>query len=195
MNLVCEDDLSEFVLKRLLNCFEGKFDVGYSYSRGGYSYIKSNINGFNQACISTPFFVLTDLDNCPCPGELVTSWLKRPMHENMIFRVAVREVESWLLADIDGLSDFIGVSKANFRRDPENLTDPKGNLINLTRRSRRRDIREDIVPINEHASIGPNYNGRLMQFVFNKWDINRAMTRSQSLRKAYQRLKTFEYHI
>jgi hypothetical protein len=111
----------------------------------------------------------------------------------MIFRIAVREVEAWILADVEGYSTFTGVSRVSFPNNPESELDPKRTLINLTRRSRKRSIREDIVPINSNAQIGPNYNGRLMEFVFFHWEISRAIPRSESLRRAYEKLRLFHY--
>lgn len=193
INLVFEDELSEFVLTKLLDGFGNKFCVGVSYNGRGFGYIKSKINGFNQACVATPFLILTDLDNRECPIELINDWFNNVIHENMIFRIAVREVESWLLADIEGLSKFLRVSSANFPREPELEPDPKRTLINLARRSNIRSIREDIIPINDNAKIGPNYNGKLSEFVFGFWDLSRAMDRSQSLARTYQRLQDFKY--
>jgi hypothetical protein len=194
VNLVFEDELSEYVLSRLLGCFDNKYLSGYSYPGYGFGYIKSKINGFNQACKSTPFLVLTDLDNNPCPVDLIKDWFSGAPHPNMIFRIAVKEVEAWLLADIEGFSKYTGVSKANFPGNPELENDPKRLLINIAARSRKRDIRDDIVPINENAQIGPNYNGRLMEFVFNHWNIEAAIERSESLRRAYKKLQLFEFH-
>lgn len=193
VNLVSEDDLSEYILIRLLKEFGSKYEVANSYGGRGFGYIKSNINGFNQACIITPFLVLTDLDNNQCPLALRNSWFQSPPHPNMIFRIAVREVEAWLLADKDGFSRFVGVSKVNFPDSPEMEIDPKRTLINLTQRSRKRSIREDIVPINQNARIGANYNGRLIDFVMNHWDISKALKRSESLKRAYNRLQQFEF--
>lgn len=193
INLVFEDELSEYVLRKLLDCFGDKYQSGFSYNSRGFGYIRNNINGFNQACVAVPFLVLTDLDNNPCPVQLIRDWFNHPMHPNMIFRIAVREVEAWILADVEGYSTFTGVSRVNFPDNPENELDPKRTLINLTRRSRKRRIREDIVPINDNAQIGPNYNGRLMEFVFRYWEINRAIPRSESLRRAYEKLRLFHY--
>jgi hypothetical protein len=193
INLVFEDELSEYVLSRLLGCFDDKYLSGVSYNGHGFGYIKSKINGFNQACKSIPFIVLTDLDNHPCPVKLKNDWFSSTPHPNMIFRIAVREVEAWLLADIEGFAEYTGVSKVNFPLNPELESDPKKTLINIAKRSRKRDVRGDIVPINENAQVGPNYNGRLMEFVYNYWDIQRAMERSESLRKAYRRLELFEF--
>lgn len=193
VNLVFEDELSEYVLSKLLSCFDDKYETGISYNGHGFGYIKSKINGFNQACKAIPFLVLTDLDNNHCPMQLKKDWFLSAPHPNMIFRVAIKEVESWLLADIEGLSKYTGVSNVNFPTNPELENDPKQLLINIARRSKRRAITEDLVPINENAQIGPNYNGRLMEFVFNHWNIERAMTRSESLRRAYRRLEMFQY--
>jgi hypothetical protein len=194
INLVFEDELSESVLSKLLACFDDKFHSGFSYNGHGFGYIRTKINGFNQACVLVPFIVLTDLDNHPCPVELRDNWFSKTPHPNMIFRIAIKEVEAWLLADIDGFASFTGVSRANFPLNPELENDPKRSLISIAKRSRKREIKEDIVPINENAQIGPNYNGRLMEFVFYHWSIERAMQRSESLRRAYRRLELFEFY-
>lgn len=191
INLVYEDDLSEAVMFRLINHFDDKFNVHNTYSGHGFGYLKSNIKGFNQASAVSPYFMLTDLDNYNCPPSLINDWINFPLHSNFIFRIAVREVEAWLLADIEGLSDFFKISPVNFPLSPENEIDPKNTLIQLARRSRIRRIREDVVPINENASIGPNYNGCLMEFVIKKWNIQTALTRSTSLLKAFNKLENF----
>jgi len=195
INLVFEDELGEYVLSRLLDCYGGKYSTGISYNGRGFGYIKSKINGFNQACAAVPFLVLTDLDNNDCPVTLIDEWFIGQPHRNMIFRIAIREVEAWLLADKEGLANYLGIPEVLLPINPEQDPDPKKTLISLTRRSKHRKIREDIIPINENASIGPNYNGRLMEFVFNHWSIKRAMTRSESLRRAHKKLDLFQFAI
>ena len=195
INLVFEDAISEFIMLKLLNSFGNKFFVGTSFPGYGFGYIKSNINGFNQAAVATPFFVLTDLDKYECPVNLMQEWLPAPQKPNLLFRVAVREVEAWILADIEGFSSYIGVSKVNFPEEPEKEPDPKRTLIELVKRSRKRLIKEDIIPINNNAKIGPNYNDRLMDFVGAFWDIERAIGRSESLKRTYRRLNQFQYNI
>lgn len=191
INLVYEDDLSEAVMVKLLSHFGDKYFVHNTYKGNGFGYLKSNIKGFNQASVVNPFFMLTDLDNFDCPPTLIGDWINFPVNPHFIFRIAVHEVEAWLLADIEGLSEFLKVSTANFPDFPERESDPKNTLIQLAKRSRIRRIREDVVPINENALIGPNYNGCLIEFVINKWNIDIAMTRSESLRKAFVKLRDF----
>ena len=43
----------------------------------------------------------------------------------MIFRIAVREVESWIIADKEGIAEFLNVAVANFTDLPDNISDPK----------------------------------------------------------------------
>lgn len=192
VTLIYEDDLSGAVMSQLLKKFPEKYRVHKTYSGNGFGYLKTNIRGFNQASVVNPHFMLADLDNYGCPLELIGDWICFELNPNFIFRIAVREVEAWLLADRKGLARFFNVSVDRIPRDPDSLQDPKNTLIQLAKHSRRRDIREDIVPININAKIGPNYNGRLMEFVFNLWNIEFAMSQSDSLRRAYERLRDFQ---
>jgi len=191
INLACEDDLSEFVMTRLLEVSGTKFHVLGCYSRGGSGYLKKSLSGFNKASEFIPFFVLTDLDRYECAPTMIAEWVDFTPHSNLIFRIAVREVESWILADREGFADFLGISPVRIPDNPDALQDPKQILINLAARSRKRNIREDIVPTSDFARIGPNYNGRLMEFVLGNWDIERAASRSDSLRRALRHLERF----
>ena len=54
----------------------------------------------------------------------------------------------------------------DLNRDAECAPDPKTTLINLARRSRRRAIREGIVPREGSGGrVGSGYPGRLIEFV------------------------------
>ncbi len=191
LSLVYEDDLSEIVMTKLLGHFKGKFAIHNTWPGYGFGYLRKKVFAFNQASTTSPYFMLTDLDNYPCPPELINDWINVPLHPNFIFRVAVKEVEAWLLADIEGLSGFFRISASNFPSRPEEVTDPKQTLINLAKKSRIRRIREEIVPVGSNARIGPNYNGCLSGFVLNLWNVFDAMKLSRSLEKAYRRLESF----
>ncbi|HNW98528.1 MAG TPA: DUF4276 family protein [Bacteroidales bacterium] len=193
LNLVFEDQISEFVMRKLAAICDDKFFISYSYYEEGFGYIKKNIDGFNEASKGCAFFVLTDLDKTDCAPTLIKNWLNKKVHNNLIFRVAVREVEAWLLADIEGFSEYTGISIANFYDNPEKIDDPKIELFRLIKKCRKREIREDILPKDEYAKIGPNYNERLGEFVFKYWNVERAAKRSISLKKALSHLSRFDY--
>ena len=192
LNLVFEDILSEQVMFRILERFGNKYFIANSYAGNGSGYIKKGISGFNQASKFNPFFVLTDLDTYLCPSGLINDWLKVQKESNLIFRVAIREVESWLLADRKGISDFMGVDLKQIPIRSELLTDPKRSLISIATISKKRNIREDLVPKNNNATIGPNYNGRLTNFVLNFWSIDDAMKNSTSLARAVACIEKFQ---
>ena len=192
LNLAVEDALSEAVLRKLLAESGQNYFVGISYNRGGYGYLKRTIAGFNNAAKGTPFLVLTDLDTANCPPDLIRTWLPGVKHPNLLFRVAVREVEAWLLGDNDAIASFLGISRNLVPQDVDAIPDPKKCLIELARRSRRRDIREDIVPPkNTTRQVGPSYNPRLSGFVMQHWSSLRAALRSRSLERALNAVRTF----
>jgi len=111
----------------------------------------------------------------------------------MYFRVAVRAVESWLLADAERLATFLGVPATSIPPDPDAESDPKRTLIGLAQRSRRSAIREDIVPRRGSGSrVGPGYAGRLIEFVLtaeDRWRPSAAVQRSDSLRRCVEALR------
>jgi hypothetical protein len=190
VSLATEDELSEVILFRILAGLE-RFAVGTAYRRGGYGYLRRTIHGWNSAAVGQPFIVLTDLDICECPPRLISDWLKVPQHPNLLFRVAVREVEAWLLADRRNLSEFLGISARIIPENPDNLLDPKATLIDLARRSRK-EVRDRIVPRPAStAKHGPDYNGCLTGFVRTRWECSSATAHSPSLSRTVERLRQF----
>ena len=102
--LVVEDAPSEAVLRRLVGLAGNKLNVTDVIRAGGFGQIKSRIANFRNACHVVPHIVMTDLDAYPCPPDLLKDWKVGELPDRMLMRVAVREVESWLLADRDGIA-------------------------------------------------------------------------------------------
>ncbi len=189
-NIAVEDAISEAVLRRLM---QHRFAVESCFSKGGYGYLKRTIRGWNAAAASTPFVVLTDLDQHHCATALKTSWLSEPCHANLVFRIAVREVESWLLADLEGMANYLNIQKKHFPPQPDELPDPKKTLIKLARFSASRDVRADLIPVKgSTATQGRGHNARLQSFVNQSWNPQNAAQRSPSLARAINRLELFE---
>jgi len=105
IHLVVEDDLSDAVLRKILRESSNNFTVGSSFGKCGYGYIKQKIHAFNNAAKGTPFLVLSDLE-AECAPIQIKEWLPVPRHHNLLFRITVREIESWLLADRTALLHF-----------------------------------------------------------------------------------------
>ena len=81
-----------------------------------------------------------------------------------------------------------------YQYDTHTIANPKEYVIGLARRSRLRTIREDIAPRKgDIRRVGPNYNGRLIEFANKKWNARKAARRSDSLRRALLRLDRFTF--
>lgn len=191
-SLATEDILSEEVGRRLILELGENFSIGLTFRQNGNGYLRQRLPNFCNIAERQPFLLITDLDQTLCPAYLISDWLSnRPQPTNLLFRVAVREVESWLLADHDGILTLLGPHIKKLTEKPDLLPDPKGELLRHAQKAPR-EIREDIVP-DKHAiaRIGLGYNRRLTHFVRNVWDPNRAAVRSESLRRTRDRLRAF----
>jgi hypothetical protein len=194
IKLVFEDVLSEAVLKQMLTQSQRPFSVGQCLNQRKYGKIKKIISGLNYAAKGMPYLVLTDLDNAECPLVIISEWLTQPKHPNLLFRIAVKEVEAWLLAHRSAFAEFLGISVDNIPRDADLIPDPKQCLINLVaEKSKKRKLREAIVPEpNSTAKIGKDYNGQLSEFVNKSWQVASAQTNSPSLERAMNALIKFQ---
>lgn len=193
INLVYEDTLSSAILQKIIKESNRPYIIGGLFSQRGYGFIKKTINGFNNAAKGMPYLVLADLDRRICAPYLINNWLIVPKHHNLLFRIAVKEVESWLLADVDNLSKFLGISRTRIPLLVEEINYPKQMLINLARKSRKRAIHEDIVPSDgSTATQGRGYNSRLIEYVNNYWNIKNAIRNSNSLQRTYNAIKKFQ---
>jgi hypothetical protein len=192
VDLAVEDELSEFVVLRLLEVTNRSYHVGTTYRRGGFGYLRRTINGWNAAAKGKPFIVLTDLDNAPCPPDLIAEWLTSQPSPNLIFRVAVREVEAWLLADANNLAGFLRIPAMYVPQNPDHVADPKAALIELARQSRLKYIRDSLLPRQgSTAKQGPGYNECLGAFVRENWDPKAASSQSLSLARALRHFEKF----
>jgi hypothetical protein len=190
-----EDILSEAVLRRVLDQIEKSYAIGLILSGNGKGYLKTKASGFNNSAKGSPFLLLVDQDTAAdCPPSLIASWLnKQPCHKNLLFRVAVMEVESWVMADRGALSDYLGVALNKIPTNVEAIANPKEFLVNLARSSRSKTVRDDLVPREQStARVGPNYNGSLIQFVQSHWRLGAAMGNAPSLERMHKRLMEFE---
>jgi hypothetical protein len=196
MNLAVEDALSESVLRRVLEERAVEYDIGAVHGYRGFGYLKKNVASFNNASKAFPFLLLSDLGQCACAPKLVTEWLGAEirLHSHFVFRVAVTEVESWLLDDEENLGAFLGIRKKKPIGNPESLPDPKGTLLELATQARG-IMREAVVwkdERNDRLGQGPDYNGALASFVRNSWDIRKSRKRCPSLAGLFEALERLE---
>lgn len=194
-----EDPLSRAVAERLINncCPPGSESQELGKTYGGNGYIKINLNKFHNLSLKAPVLIITDLDHATCPPSLRESWLEsaniaEPLPPNMLFCIAQTEIESWLLADKDGIAHFLKISPARIDSNVESsILNSKEYLVQLAKTSRNTSIRSDLTPARmSAAATGINYNQRLMKFVENEWNIDNAAANSQSLQRTIAKLSS-----
>lgn len=152
------------MLRRLLSERPVPYAVGPVFKQGGFGYLKKQSPAFNNLAKACPVLLLTDLDQRPCAPALLDEWLKHPRHPDFLLRVAVREVEAWLLACDTELRRFLGIRRDVHFPAPEVLPDPKAELLKLAADSPRRELREAIVRRDTGGNLrqGPAYNSTLL---------------------------------
>jgi hypothetical protein len=185
VNGAVEGMVDDIVLRRLLA--EAGAVAGAIHVKNGKGALLQKLQGFNNAARHMPWVVLVDLDrDADCAPPFRDNWLPHPA-TMMRFRVAVRAVEAWLLADRERIAAFLGVSESVVPAAPETEDDPKDVMVGLARRSRRREIRQDMVPRPASGRrVGPAYPSRLVEFVTDPgsgWRPKVAARRSDSLRR------------
>lgn len=189
IDVLVEGLVDEAVAQRLIRHTGHR--VGTTYGKQGAAYLRQKVAGFNvRARYGNPILLLVDFvdTKLACPPEVPAVWLSE-QDPKLLLRVVVREIESWLLADQEGVAKFLGLSLRHLPPDPENLDDPKQTLVNLARRSRRRRVQDAIVPRpGISAVVGTGYTDTMIAFVLEQWNIEAARHRSHSLDHCLRRL-------
>jgi hypothetical protein len=183
-----EGEVDEAVVRRLIVYAGGP--PGTVYGKNGKPYLRKKINGYNRAARHAPWVVLVDLNSdAECAPRLCDDWLPTPA-PRLCFRVAIPQVEAWLMADADTLAAFLGISKRMISANPEALRDAKAEMVNLAQRSRRSAIRQDMVPrTGSGRSVGPAYTSRMVEYAEGYWRPEVAARRADSLRRAIDCLR------
>jgi hypothetical protein len=189
VDTLVEGLLDESVARRLIaHC---GCTPGAGFGKNGVRYLREKAPGFNvRALHGNPILMLVDFmdTGLECPPAVPVAWLPN-RSTRLLLRVVVREIESWLLADRDGIAAFLGVSPARVPVAPETLPDPKQTLVNLARRSRRKAVRMAFTPApGVSALVGPEYVTSLQEFATSFWDVEAAQTNAASLNRALVRL-------
>jgi len=187
--LATEDELSEAIGIKLLAEINLEPQSIQYLRKNGSGYLRSKLNNWKELSQIRPVLLITDLDQISCPMKLITTWLGgSAVPQDLLLRVAVREIESWVLADHEAVRQLIG-KKGKLPPSPDELSDPKSHLLQLAQLAPR-EIREDLVKENGAiTSQGIGYNARLRHWVSSSWSAERASTRSPSLARTRIRLK------
>ena len=155
-------------------------------SKGGKESFWRDATKYNRAAEHAgPVLGIADLESEPCPSGLIARHLPRGRHPSFLLRIAERTLEAWLLADRHAISRYLGVPIARVPGNPDVLEHPKRTIVALARRFARREIAEDVVPLDgSNGVVGRGYTSRMTQFIRTAWRPREASANSESLRRA-----------
>lgn len=182
-----EGQLEEIVLPEVFRQIGGGNALPIVRNAMGGANFWRDVRRYNEAARYQWVVALADLEGNPCASGLIARHLPSGREPMFHLRLAVRMVESWLLADRRSIARFLGISVSLVPVAPEGEEDPKRKLVQLAARSRRRVIREGLVPIDTGASVGTQYLPLLRQYVEKEWDVAAARQVSSSLNRACHR--------
>ena len=193
ITLGVEDALSESVARRLIQEYAPQAHIERTMGLRGNRYLRRNIRSFNQiARYQGPVLVLTDLDRPEsCPPELLRRWIgDLRIVPTLLIRVAVLEIESWIMADKGAFAHWLGIAESRTPRHPEELDDPKRTLVELAASSRNRVLRSGLARVSRDGlhTQGPDYNPLLGEFVTDRWNPEIARSAAPSLERAIRRI-------
>ncbi len=138
--------------------------------------------------------VLRDLDNDEqCAGALVARLLPNSANK-LCLRIAIREIESWLMADIEAFASAIPVRKSEILLNTDDIQNPKRFILDSVRRSGNRKLKRMLLSRDANQAFeGPEYTSFLQQFAMQKWSPDRAISggRSVSLTRSASRIEQF----
>ena len=195
-----EDVLTRKVVIRLFSRLKAKFPYvsladGNPVVTQGNARLKEKAQKFREAAqFGIDSLLVTDLDAWATPNDLGRDWFGvlclSELPDGFIFRVAVHEIESWILADKDGLARYLLISPDNFPDNSDTIPDPKKFLLNLVAAKCRKKRFREMLPL-KGQKIGIGYNPVLSDFIDNQWDIDQAIFRSSSLKRAMGKITSF----
>ncbi|MFO8057714.1 MAG: hypothetical protein R6V10_10485 [bacterium] len=192
VTFVVEGQLDQIVARKLISATS--INNYYFIVKRGKKQILERLYKFNNTCKSMrqPWIVLMDLDNdAECAPVYLEEKLPAPAAD-MFLRLAVQEVESWLLADRQGIAKFLGVSEEHVPKEVEKIQKPKRTLIDIARKSRRRDIKGMVPQPGSSGVQGKEYNSIMSEFVLSYWKPDSASENADSLLRFLKVLERIE---
>ncbi|EOO9756527.1 hypothetical protein CXB03_RS23915 [Escherichia coli] len=194
ISIATEDILTEEAMVKII-ASNGHFEIKNKLGKQGCGYLTSNLEKFNNLAALHHVLVVLDLDlkeNAVTYRSEIENKL-RNKHERLKIIIPIREVESWILADRGGLSDYFKISKDRIDRTPDELLDPKEKIITLAKLSKNGVIKRGIPPkAGAAAKVGLPYNTILSTFIRDHWDFRSAMEHSPSLCETVQLIESIE---
>jgi hypothetical protein len=187
--LVGEDQLCCALGERLIqHCLPDWSLALPPINKRGRSHLVAALPRYIEQARLQPVLCIADTDS-DCVRDLRSKWLPRTPTDHFMLRLAETEAESWALADASAFADAFAVPRTKVPNNPDGLSDPKMTVLTLARRSKRRQIRQEVVSAFDQNKPGTGYNEHLCSFVRLRWRPSEAVKQSKSLQRAAASLR------
>ena len=155
-------------------------------SANGKGAIDRDIKKYWEAARVLPYVIFRDLDQDGegCPVTLRAELVEQTPGESpdLLIRIVDQCIESWILADRQGVAEFCERPIASVRpRDSR----PKDHLLQLFQKAQ---FKHAVSREGGKLAFGPAYEKHLQRLMTDHWSIERAAAESDSLRRALKRL-------
>ena len=185
-----EGDVDEAVVRCLIEHIQAKTRA--VYGRNGKSHLQRRLSGYNQAARFSPWIVLINKDRDAECASLRNLWLPDPS-QYMCFRGRSHSEKHGSWPTGSALRGFLLSTSPEFQRTLKPYIHPKPAMVEIAKHSRRREIREDMVPrAGSGRVVGPAYTARLIEFVIGAkigWRPEVAAECSESLKRCLRCLR------
>ena len=155
-------------------------------SVNGKGVIDRDLKNYWEAARVLPYVVFRDLDRDGggCPVTLRAQLVEHTPGESpdLLIRIVDQCIESWILADREGVAEFCNRSAASVEPPPSHH---KPYLLRLMKDANLKDAVEEK---GRELDFGPAYAVHLQRLMTDHWSIERAAVESDSLRRALERL-------
>lgn len=155
-------------------------------SANGKGAIDRDIKKYWEAARVLPYVIFRDLDQDGegCPVTLRAELVEHTPGESpdLLIRIVDQCIESWILADRQGVAEFCGRSVASVKPPASHH---KPYLLRMMKDAKLKDAVEEK---GRELDFGPAYALHLQRLMTRHWSIERAAVESDSLRRALERL-------
>lgn len=184
--VIVEGPTDEPVVSALMRA-AGWVNGEFAFTRAnGKGVIDRDIKKYWEAARSIPYVIFRDLDRdeggCPVAVRSMLSSKTRGESHDLLIRIVDQCIESWILADRQGVAEFCDRSMASVKPPASHH---KPYLLSLMKEAKLKDAVEQQGRL---LDFGPAYALHLQRLMTHHWSIERAATESDSLRRALKRL-------
>ena len=184
--VIVEGETDEPVINALMRA-AGWVNGEFAFTRAnGKGVIDRDIKEYWEAARFIPHVIFRDLDcdegGCPVAVRSMLSSKTPGESPDLLIRIVDQCIESWILADRQGVAEFCERPIASVRPYDSR---PKDHLLRLFQKAQFKDA---VLREGGKLAFGPAYKGHLQNLMTQYWSIERAATESDSLRRALKRL-------